>query len=145
MSQRLSAIIVAMSADNKPGKIIISHGAHAWPHELLTAGALAEAGYIIEFLAIKNMKHAKSPDVLIGGEVWEIKSPVASKLSAVERNLKRAYRQSANIVFDSHRMGRLPDKSIQNELIKQFKLTKNIKQILFVNRKRDVIDISKLI
>jgi hypothetical protein len=141
----LSAIIAATSADKKLGRIIIPHGANIWHHELLTADALAGAGYIIEFLATKNMKHAKSPDALMNGEIWEIKSPVASKLSAVERNLKRAYRQSANIVFDSHRMGRMPDKSIQNELIKQFKLTKNIKQLLFVDRKRDVIDISKLI
>jgi len=106
---------------------------------------LAKAGYVVEFLPTKEIRNAKSPDILMDGEKWEIKSPTAQKLSAVERNLKRAYRQSTNIVFDSHRMGRLPDKSIQKELAKQFVLTKNIKHMLFINRKRKVIDISTLI
>jgi hypothetical protein len=81
----------------------------------------------------------------MNGKKWEIKSPRAQKLSAVERNLKRAYHQSTNIVFDSRRMGHLPDKVIQKELIKQFKLTKNIKRMLFVNRKSKVIDIGALV
>jgi hypothetical protein len=140
----LSVIIVAVKKDKKPGRIIIPYGISIWQHELQAANALAGAGYIVEFMTTKNMKHTKSPDILMDGKTWEIKSPSASKLSAVERNLKRAYHQSSNIVFDSHRMGRLPDKSIQSELIKQFKLTKNIQRILFVNRKREVIDIQTL-
>lgn len=131
--------------NKKKGEIRIPAGTNAWRHELETADALAKAGFVIEFLATKNVKKAKSPDVLMDGVKWEIKSPVAQKLSAVERNLKRAYRQSTNILFDSHRMGRLPDKSIQKELVKQFVLTKKIKRLLFVNRKREVIDISELI
>lgn len=129
--------------NNKSGKIIIPSGASVWDHELHTVKALSAAGYVITFLATKNEKHHKSPDVFIGGQAWEIKCPIASKLSAIERNLKKAYHQSYYIIFDSHRMGRLPDASIQKELVKQYRLTKNIKQILFVNRKRQVIDISK--
>ncbi len=74
-----------------------------------------------------------------------MKSPRSIKLVAIERNLKKAYHQSTNIVFNSQRMGRLPDKSIQKELIKQFKLTKNIRKLLFVDRKRKVIGISALV
>ncbi len=138
-------MITVMMRKRKSGKVIIAHGVIVWHHELLTADALSGAGYDVEFLRTKNANHSKSPDILMGGSKWEIKSPTASKLSAVERNLKRAYHQSTNIVFDSHRMGRLPDKSIQKELVKQFTLTKNIKQMLFVNRKREVIDISHLV
>jgi len=87
----------------------------------------------------------KSPDILIDSEAWEMKSPKSIKLAAVERNLKKAYHQSKNIVLDSQRMGGLPDKSIQRELIKQLQLTKGIKKLLFVNRKRETIDISTLI
>ncbi len=134
-----------MMNGSKPGKVIIPHGVNVWRHELRTADALAGAGYTVEFLVTENLQHSKSADIMINSEKWEIKSPVAQKLSAVERNLKRAYHQSTNIVFDSHRMGRLPDKSVQKELVKQFVLTKNIKCILFVNRKREVVDINSLI
>lgn len=118
---------------------------NVWEHEARTAHALAKAGYVVEFLPAKNNNDAKSPDIFMDGVKWEIKAPKTGKLSAVERNLKKAYKQSANIVFDSQRMGRLPDKSIQKELIKQFCLTKKMERLLFVNRKRETIDISTLI
>ena len=114
-------------------------------HEERTAKALAKAGYIVQFLPAENAHDAKSPDILMNGVKWEMKSPKMGRLSAVERNLKKAYRQSENIIFDSQRMGRLPDKSIQKELIKQFSLTKRMKRLLFVNRKRQTIDISTLV
>jgi hypothetical protein len=129
----------------KIGKIIIVSNAAVWPHELSTAKALANAGHTVEFRVNENIEFMKSPDILIDNETWEMKSPTSAKLAAVERNLKKAYLQSKNIVFDSQRMGRLPDKSIQKELVKQFQLTKNIKKLLFVNRKRETIDISTLI
>lgn len=94
---------------------------------------------------MKNINGAKSPDILMDGVKWEIKAPRIGKLASMERNLKKAYRQSENIVFDSQRMGRLPDKSIQKDLIKQFILTKKMKRLLFVNRKRETIDISTLV
>lgn len=133
-----------MTQRKSSGRIIILPNADVWPHELLTAKALAQAGYTVEFKVNENIEYVKSPDILINDERWEIKSPTSSKLLAVERNLKKAYHQSTNIVFDSQRMGRLPDKSICRALITQFKLTKNIKKLLFVNRKRHVIDIGTL-
>ena len=127
------------------GTIIIPAGVEVWEHELKTAQVLADFGYTICFIERSNGHGIKSADILIDNEPYEIKSPIASKLSAVERNLKRAYHQSTNIVFDSRRMKWLPDKSIQKELVKQLKLTKNIKSILFVNRKHEVIDVNTLI
>jgi len=127
------------------GSIIIPAGLQVWEHELKTAEVLAQRGYVVEFVAVSTHYKIKSADVIIDDVLYEIKSPVASKLSAVERNLKRAYHQSVNIIFDSRRMKYLPDKFIQKELVKQFVLTKNIKSILFVNRKQEVIDISTLV
>ena len=127
------------------GSIIIPDGVDVWEHELKTAQVLARQGHVICFIAKDNGHNIKSADVLVDEVPYEIKSLTSSKLSAVERNLKRAYHRSVNIVFDSRRMKYLPDKSIQNELIKQLMLTKNIKSVLFVNRKHEVIDISTLI
>jgi len=134
-----------MISKHKIGKIIILPKADIWPHEMLTAKALANSGRIIEFRVNENIEFVKSPDILIDNDIWEMKSPRSTKLVSIERNLKKASRQSRNIVFDSQRMGKLPDKSIERELIKQFRLTKNIDKLLFVNRKRETIDISALI
>ncbi len=124
---------------------IIPNGVEIWPHELVVAKTLADNGYVVEFLPIKKRKFAKSPDILMNGLKWEIKSPKSSKLSAIERNLKKAYHQSANIIFCSHRMHNLPDKSICKELTKQFVLTKKMKRLLFVGRDHKIIDISNLV
>lgn len=127
------------------GKVIIPANVSPWDHELKTAQTLAQCGYVVEFVTVSNTLRSKSADVVIDGALYEIKSPKTDKLSAVERNLKRATKQSANIIIDSHRMSKLRDAAIQTFLAQKFKQQKAIKKILFVNRKRDVIDISDLI
>jgi hypothetical protein len=134
-----------MARTRKFGKIIIPHGANVWRHELTTADALAGAGYMVEFLVTNGVRYAKSPDVLVDGRMWEIKSPRTDKLSAVERNLKRATKQSGSIIIDSQRMSKIHDSSVQKLLIQKYQQQKTIKRLLFVNRKRQVVDISTLI
>jgi len=80
------------------GSIIIPANVSPWDHELKTAQALAQHGYVVEFVAVSSSHKVKTADVTIGGELYEMKSPLASKLSAIERNLKRAYRQSTLIL-----------------------------------------------
>lgn len=100
------------------GSITIPADTSPWDHELKTAHALTQYGLRIEFIPESTRHRAKAADILIDGTPYEIKSPIASKMSAVERNLKRASRQSPNIIFDSRRMKYVPDKSIQKELVK---------------------------
>ena len=96
-------------------KIIIPNGIDIWPHELKTAQALAKSGFTVTFIQSTKIDHNKSPDVLINGLKWEIKSPRTDKLSAIERNLKRATKQSENIIIDSQRMSKLHDITIQRK------------------------------
>jgi hypothetical protein len=132
-------------ASKSRGEIRIPAGINIWKHELSTANALAQAGYIVEFLTTKDIKDTKSPDILMDGEKWELKAPKTDKLSAIERNLKRATRQSGNVVIDSHRLRKIHDSSVQEFLVRKFNQQKTIKKLLFVNRKHQVIDISDLI
>jgi hypothetical protein len=55
-------------------------------------------------------------------------------LAAVERNLKKAVRQSRNVVFDSRRMKRIPDTAILRELTAKSLANKALKRVMFVNR-----------
>lgn len=130
---------------NKYTSIIIPGDVYVWPHELKSVQSLANAGYDVEFLRTLKNDRAKSPDIIMDKLLWEIKSPKTDKLSAIERNLKRATKQSENIIIDSRRMVKLHDNSIQKMLIKKYKEQKTIKRLLFINRKREVIDISTLI
>ena len=95
------------------GKVVVPGGVHPWQHELKVAQILADAGYNIEFIPEQNL--LKTADFKIDGTEFELKSPEGSKLSAVERNLRnlrRALKQSPNIVFDSSRMPGVQDSKI---------------------------------
>lgn len=128
----------------KKGEIRIPAGVNVWEHELRTADALAKEGYIVEFLASSNSHAEKSPDILLEGEKWEIKSPRTDKLSAIERNLKRASKQSANIIIDTRRMKKIHDSTVQKFLTKKLAQQRSIKRIILINRKHHVIDINTL-
>jgi hypothetical protein len=123
------------------GKIIIPSGVNVWPHELKTAQALAAIGLTVEFIRKSERERECSADAFIDGVKFEMKAPTSSKLSAVQDNLKKASKQSPNIVFDSRRMKKVPDKAIERELSIQLHKSKAIKRILFVNRHGIVVDV----
>lgn len=127
------------------GAIIIPAGLDVWDHELKTAQVFARNGYIVEFLVTNQNYRIKTADVLIDNKIYEIKAPRTDKLSAVERNLKRAAKQSSYIIVDSRRMSKIHDATIQKFLAQKLRKQKVIKKLLFVNRRHQIIDVSSLI
>lgn len=133
-----------MSRKRNAGKVIIPQGVTVWHHELRTANALASAGFVVKFLATSDTRYEKSPDISINGIDWELKSPKTDKLTAIERNLKRASKQSGNIIIDSQRMAKIHDLTIQKLLVHKYRQQRNIRRLWFVNRKRQVIDVGEI-
>ena len=126
---------------NKVGKIIVADGVNVWPHELASAKVLASQGHVVEFIRPLDRKGEHRADCKVDGIIWEIKSPRASNLKAVERNLKRAKWQSSLVIFDSRRMKYVPDKAIERELRAQLTKIKEITHIKLINRQKQIIDI----
>lgn len=125
----------------KNGIIIIEPGVDVWPHEKRTAEALAVSGMSVKFLRRKQGDHVRTPDVVIDGETWEMKSPQSSDMDKIRKNLRKALGQSRNIIFDSQRIKGAPDLGVERELRKQAVAMRQIRKLLFVNKKREVIDI----
>ena len=125
------------------GKIIIPAGVNVWPHELETAKALANFGYTVEFKKKAEGIKVHSADAYINGVLWEFKAPNGSRLDTVERNLRRAKKQSGYIVFDSVRIKKVPDMAIRREILAKAPLISGIQKIIFINRKRECVDIYK--
>lgn len=73
------------------------------------------------------------------GLIWEMKSPKADNIKAIERNVKRARIQSENVIIGSRRMKRVPDAAILRALEKQAHEVKGVSRPLFVNRHGNVI------
>ena len=130
-------------AKKNTGKITIEPGTNVLPHEMATAKALMEAGFSVKFKKKKEGYKIPSADVVMGGKVWEIKAPKGSKLDAVERNLRRAKEQSEYVILDSFRFKKIPDNAIKREILAKAPYISKIREVIFVNRKREVIDIYK--
>ena len=125
----------------KRGKIIIQSGANVWPHEMKTAEVLAAAGHTVEFIRRSEEEHATSADIIMEGRIWEMKAPTASSSRRVQRTLRDAVKQSENVIFDSRRMKKMPDKAIERELRKWAPELKGLRRLRFINRRAEIIDI----
>lgn len=128
----------------KKSQIIIPGGLTPWPHELRVANILALAGHTVEFLPTGTQKTA---DILLDGIEYEIKSPLTDKANTLEHMLKRALRQSPNLIIDSSRTNgkKIRDDQIRKFLISKARRHKQIKRMLFITRKGQVIDIKAMV
>lgn len=124
---------------NRTGEIIIKSGIDVWEHERRTAQALANAGYTVSFIKRSEEEHVRTPDVVIDGVLWEMKSPISNRLPKIQKTLRQAIHQSPNVIYDSQRIKNLNDNQIQKELEKWSVQFRAMKHLLFVNKKREII------
>ena len=98
-------------------------------------------GLTVSFLVRKEGEHQSSADVEIDGIEWEMKSPVSNSLSNIQKTLRKAAHQSSCIIYDSQRVKNLTDQQIERELRKQAVALRSVKHVIFVTKKRNLIDI----
>ena len=127
----------------RKGKIIIPDGRVPWAHEMRAAEILAADGHVVEFLPEGMIKTA---DILLDGVEFEVKSPLTSKINTFEHNLKRAVKQSSNIIIDASRMDcrRMPETKIKTFLIAKCRRHRQIKRMLLITKAGQIVDITKL-
>ena len=122
--------------------IFIASGRKPWPHEIRVAEILAQAGHYVEFLKETNLHTA---DIRLDGREYEIKSPESFNANTFEHTLKKAVKQSPNIIIDTVRIKKVRDSKIKNYLISQARKQKQIKHLIMITKHGQVVDISKLV
>ena len=88
----------------------------------------------IEFLPVTSFK---TPDVRIKGQKWEIKSPSGKGKHVIEDQIKRASKQSLNIIIDARRC-KLHIARVRNQLAYNVSLRPHLKRVLLINKKSEV-------
>lgn len=83
--------------------LLFEDGAEPEPHEIQTALFLRKLGKDVKFLAPANQDSVKTPDILMDGLKWEIKSPVSNASRTIEHAFRSALKQSDNVIFDLRR------------------------------------------
>ncbi len=129
-----------MERKSKAG-VFVPPGRNPWPHELRVARILALAGHYVEFLSEGNLR---SPDIRLDGVEYEIKSPETDKTSSLEQSIRAALKQCPNIIIDSSRM-KMHDDRARRFLVKKCREQKQIKKMLFITKRGEIIDILGLI
>ncbi len=129
-----------MQRERKNGTFIAS-GRKIWPHELRVAEILALAGHSIEFIQESNLHTA---DIFLDGMEFEIKSPKTANANSLEHLLKKALKQSRNIIIDTSRMKNSRDDGVRKFLTAQAKSRRQIKKLIMITKRGQIIDISAL-
>ena len=128
--------------NTKRGRVVVPADANPWPHEQKVAKILALAGHYVEFIPETNLK---TPDIYLDNTIYEIKSPITDNTKKIIRNVKRALEKSPNVIIDSSRVKGLNDEAIQRTLKNKVKDLQGLKNLLFVNKRGQIIDIIALI
>ena len=110
-------------------------------HEVSAAWILARHyEQTVEFLASIDDYKRKTPDFVMGGVMWEVKSPEGKSRQNVERQLRRALRQSRNIIFDGRRSA-VPDDILKNKLKHEITIQRSVRKLVFISKDKKVLEI----
>lgn len=123
-------------------KVIIPVGLKPFPARYEISAADLLANYFkadVEFIPRSNQK---TPDFLMGGITWELKSPTGKGKNNIERQLQTGLKQSRNIILDARR-SKIHISKIRNELNRQFKLTKSMKRLILIEKSKNIIELTK--
>jgi hypothetical protein len=93
----------------------------------------------VEFVLRSNQK---TPDFLIDGVKWELKSPTGTGKYNVQHQIKAAAKQSSNVVFDARR-SKMHMAKIRNEVERNFKYSKAVKRLVLIDKNKSLVELSK--
>lgn len=125
----------------KKGKII-PNGVLLEKHENETVLYFTKLGYEIELIPPSNCLGNKTPDFLMDGVAWEMKSPQGKGKSSLEHTFKKAKKQSENIIIDLQR-SKMNEQDAIEEIIKRFQQTKSCKKLKIITKNRELLEFKK--
>ena len=105
---------------------------------------MSAADILVDFFNadVKFIKrsNSKTPDFLIKGIYWELKSPTGSGKHNIQHKIQDAAEQSRNIIIDG-RKSKLHPLKLKNEVQYQFNIIKKAKRLVFINKSGKAIEI----
>ena len=110
-----------------------------------TSKELSAAYILVEYfktdLKFVVRTNGRTPDFLIDGKYWELKTPTGNGKYNLQHALRSAAGQSENIIIDA-RFSKIHISKIKNELSYQFRHSKNIKRLLLIDKQKNVVEIA---
>jgi hypothetical protein len=111
------------------------------PHEVEVAWILARhySCTVVFLIPIDDYKR-KTPDMVMQGREWEMKSPLGKSKNTIGNQFIRAAKQSKYFIFDGGRTS-ISDADIEKSI--RFEMTKrsSIKRVVFISKLGEVVEI----
>ena len=126
---------------NKKGKII-PNGVSLEKHENETVVFFTELGYDVELIPPSNSPKVKTPDFIMDGSEWEMKSPCGKSKVSLEHMVKRATKQSENIVIDLAR-SKMDEGIAVREIERCFAQISLCRKLKIITKSRKLVEYNK--
>lgn len=121
---------------------LITNSVKLTQHEQATIDYLVALGKNIELLIPSHTRGNKNPDFVMDGLLWETKSPTTSSFDNLAVMLRKAVKQSPNIVVDIRRMKKAEKVTI-SFLTHYFERSRSLKRLTIINQSSTIIELNK--
>ncbi|MBQ9018602.1 hypothetical protein IJ117_02515 [Candidatus Saccharibacteria bacterium] len=115
------------------------------PKEFELSAAQIIADYFCASVVFRRQEILKTPDLLIRGQVWELKSPRGNGKNTIHNSFKTARAQSDNIVIDLRRCKLHERKALANIRYAYRNRKRKTGEILIIKKSGKVIDVADIV
>lgn len=126
-------------------KVVVKTLPQDSPKDFEMSAALIIAEYFQADVEFLRTGHMKTPDLLIRGRIWELKSPRGNSKNTIRNNIKTARKQSENIIIDLRRCKLREMKSISRIKDVYLKRRRKSGTYLIICKNGRVVDIRDVI
>ena len=125
----------------KIGKII-PNGVSLEKHENETVVFFTNLGFNIELIPPSNIPKTKTPDFIMDGKAWEMKSPHGKSHSTIEHSFRHAATQSENIILDLRR-NKISTDQAKTVIKKLFNASRRVHNLKVITKEQALLDFKK--
>ena len=111
-------------------------------NEFETAKFFAALGKDIMFIRPSAIPNQHRPDILMDGVEWEIKCPQGNSKRTIENNLRKALKQSHNVIFDLRHI-MLSEEQCVVKLEKEFRDNTQLRKLYIIKRDENLLSYQK--
>ena len=129
----------------KKYKIIIKTSEKDRPYDFELSAAEIVANYFRKNVIFLRPGPLKSPDLDVGGEIWELKSPMGDGKNTIHNVFVTSRKQSYNIVIDLRRCKMNEQKAFARIRNAYNKRRRKRCRLLVIDKKKKIFDISEII
>lgn len=115
------------------------------PYDFEMSAALLVANYFETDVIFLRPHSLRSPDLNIGGLIWELKSPTGNSKNTIYNNIKTARKQSINIIIDLRRCRMNEHKALSNIRNAYKKRKRKNGTYLIIKKNGKILDVREIL